>query len=187
MVNGDGKEREKQIQTYNQDLNQHNLVIAWCRVRKEERAESHRFGGVNWGQSRTAAFSLFSLPWRCRAFVYSFGCTRSQLWHVGSRSLTRNQTWAPCNGSTESNHWITREVTRVTVSWQAFGCQGSLQSPHTARVTNSTQEDWHQFTEKGYLSWVLTIAQKFSVPQRMRSVVSGYVERKDIPGNGDGE
>ena len=33
---------------------------------------------------------------------YLFGCTRSQLGHVGSNSLTRDRTWAPCIGSTES-------------------------------------------------------------------------------------
>ena len=32
---------------------------------------------------------------------YLFGCTRSYLWHVGSTSLTRAQTQAPCIGSME--------------------------------------------------------------------------------------
>ena len=35
-------------------------------------------------------------------FSYLFGCTRSQLWHVRSSSLTRDQTWAPCIRSAES-------------------------------------------------------------------------------------
>ena len=32
---------------------------------------------------------------------YLFDCTGSKLWHVGSSSLTRDWTWAPCIGSTE--------------------------------------------------------------------------------------
>ena len=35
-------------------------------------------------------------------FIYLFGCSGSQLQHVGSSSLTRDQTWAPCAGSSES-------------------------------------------------------------------------------------
>ena len=40
-----------------------------------------------------------------RVFIFIFlklGYARSLLWHVGSSSLTRNQTWAPCIGSAES-------------------------------------------------------------------------------------
>ena len=35
-------------------------------------------------------------------FIYLFGHAGSWLWHVGSSSLTRDWTWAPCAGSTES-------------------------------------------------------------------------------------
>ena len=36
-------------------------------------------------------------------FIFlKFGYARYLLWHVGSSSLTRNQTWVPCIGSTES-------------------------------------------------------------------------------------
>ena len=34
----------------------------------------------------------------------------SLLWHVGSSSLTRDQTWAPCTGSWSLSHWTTWEV-----------------------------------------------------------------------------
>ena len=34
--------------------------------------------------------------------IYLFGCTRSQLWHVGSSSLTRDGTQAVCIGSAGS-------------------------------------------------------------------------------------
>ena len=34
--------------------------------------------------------------------IYLFGCARSWLQHVGSSSLTRYRTWAPCIGSVES-------------------------------------------------------------------------------------
>ena len=37
-----------------------------------------------------------------KIFIYLFGCPRSQLQHVGSSSLTRDQTWAPCTGSLQS-------------------------------------------------------------------------------------
>ena len=33
--------------------------------------------------------------------IYLFGCAGSLSWHVGSSSLTRDQTQAPCTGSTE--------------------------------------------------------------------------------------
>ena len=42
-------------------------------------------------------FSFFFLN-----FIYLFGCSGSQLQHVGSSSLTRDRTWAPCTGSSES-------------------------------------------------------------------------------------
>ena len=35
-------------------------------------------------------------------FKNLFGCTKSQLWYMGSSSQTRSQTWAPCIGSSES-------------------------------------------------------------------------------------
>ena len=35
-------------------------------------------------------------------YFYLFGCTGSWLNHVGSSSLTRDQTWGPCIGSAES-------------------------------------------------------------------------------------
>ena len=31
-----------------------------------------------------------------------------QLWHVGSSSLTRDQTWAPALGAKSFSHWTTR-------------------------------------------------------------------------------
>ena len=34
--------------------------------------------------------------------IYSFGCTGSQLQHVASSSLTRDQIWVPCFQNTES-------------------------------------------------------------------------------------
>ena len=40
----------------------------------------------------------------------SFDCTRSSLQHVGSSSLTRDRTQAPCIGAQSLNHWTTREV-----------------------------------------------------------------------------
>ena len=45
--------------------------------------------------------------------VYLFGCTRSELQHVGSSSLTR----APALGAPSLNHWTTREVPREGFWW----------------------------------------------------------------------
>ena len=42
--------------------------------------------------------------------VCLFGCSRSQLWHMGPSSSTRDWSWAPCIGSVTLSHWITREV-----------------------------------------------------------------------------
>ena len=42
--------------------------------------------------------------------VCLFGCSRSQLWHMGPSSSTRDWSWAPCIGSVSLSHWITREV-----------------------------------------------------------------------------
>ena len=42
--------------------------------------------------------------------IYLSGFTRSQLGHVGSSSLTRDQTQVPALGSGSLSHWITREV-----------------------------------------------------------------------------
>ena len=44
----------------------------------------------------------FLLPLKKYIYFYLFGCAGSQLHHVGSGSLTRDQTQAPCIGSTES-------------------------------------------------------------------------------------
>ena len=35
-------------------------------------------------------------------FIYLFGCTGFKLQHVGSSSLTRDRSWAPCIGSADS-------------------------------------------------------------------------------------
>ena len=43
-------------------------------------------------------------------FFYLFSCTISQLWHVGSSSLTRAGTLAPALGAWSVSHWMTREV-----------------------------------------------------------------------------
>ena len=55
------------------------------------------------GKPRSCAFLLllfkYLFIWLCRV-----------LWHVGSRSWTRDQTRASCTGS--PNHWTTREVHR---------------------------------------------------------------------------
>ena len=53
-----------------------------------------------------SAFMLYLL-----IFIYLFGCTWSQLWHVGSSDLTRGQTWAlPALRWWSLSHWITREM-----------------------------------------------------------------------------
>ena len=43
-------------------------------------------------------------------FIYLLGCARSWLQHVGSISLTRDQTWAPALGVRRLSHWTTSEV-----------------------------------------------------------------------------
>ena len=61
-------------------------------------------------------------------FIYLFDCVGlrcstpdpwSSLWHVGSSSLTRDQTMAPALGAESLSHWTTREVL-VTVSFKVF-------------------------------------------------------------------
>ena len=32
------------------------------------------------------------------------------LWYARSSFLVRDRTWAPCIGSSESSHWVTREI-----------------------------------------------------------------------------
>ena len=43
-------------------------------------------------------------------FIYLFGCPGSVLRQVGSRSLTRDQTWAPALEAWSLSHWTTGEV-----------------------------------------------------------------------------
>ena len=43
-------------------------------------------------------------------FSYLFGCSRSELQHVGSNLLTRNQTWTPALVDWSVSHWLTREI-----------------------------------------------------------------------------
>ena len=61
-------------------------------------------------------------------FIYLFDCVGlrcstldpwSSLWHVGSSSLTRDQTMAPALGAESLSHWTTREVL-VTVTFKVF-------------------------------------------------------------------
>ena len=47
-------------------------------------------------------------------FIYLFGCTGSQLCHVGSSSLTRDQTLAP-TGARSLSHWTAREVLGASI------------------------------------------------------------------------
>ena len=42
--------------------------------------------------------------------LYLFGCAGSQLWHVGSSSLTEDWTCASCIVSANLSHWTTRKV-----------------------------------------------------------------------------
>ena len=42
------------------------------------------------------------LVWHVRSSVFVAACKNFQLWHVGSSSLTRDQTWTPCIGTAES-------------------------------------------------------------------------------------
>ena len=42
--------------------------------------------------------------------IFSYGMLNSQLWLVGSNSLTWDQTWAPELGSQSLSLWSTREV-----------------------------------------------------------------------------
>ena len=44
----------------------------------------------------------FSYVFFLNIYFYLFGCIESQLWHVGSSSLTRDQTQPPCIRSAES-------------------------------------------------------------------------------------
>ena len=43
-------------------------------------------------------------------FIYTFGCARSQLRHVGSSPLTRDQTLPPALGAWSFSHQTTREI-----------------------------------------------------------------------------
>ena len=48
-------------------------------------------------------------------FIYLFGCSGSQLQHVGSSSLTRDRTWAPCTGSSESQPLDHQGIPRMMI------------------------------------------------------------------------
>ena len=43
------------------------------------------------------------------------------LWYAGSSFLMRDWTWAPCIGSSESSHWIIREVPLSTFIFGSWG------------------------------------------------------------------
>ena len=48
--------------------------------------------------------------------IYLFGCCTSQLWYVGSSSLTKDRAWVPALGTWSLSHWTTREVPRRAFS-----------------------------------------------------------------------
>ena len=52
---------------------------------------------LSWVLAPTFLFFSLSL-----SLVFKFGCAGSRLGHARSSSLTRDRTWAPCIGSTES-------------------------------------------------------------------------------------
>ena len=57
----------------------------------------------NWDYTNfTYLWWLYLYGFIFKIFIYLFGCARSWLWHVGSSSLTRAQTQAPCTGSPEA-------------------------------------------------------------------------------------
>ena len=43
--------------------------------------------------------------------IYLLGCAGAPLWHMGSSSVTRDQTGAPALGAWSLSHWTTRKVT----------------------------------------------------------------------------
>ena len=43
--------------------------------------------------------------------IYLLGCAGASLWHMGSSSMTREQTGAPALGAWSLSHWTTRKVT----------------------------------------------------------------------------
>ena len=60
----------------------------------------------SWPYSLSYKFCLFFLIF---IFICLFRCVGSQLWHVESSSLTRDQTWTPL-GTPSVSYWTTREV-----------------------------------------------------------------------------
>ena len=71
---------------------------------------------------------------------YLFGCTRPQLWYMGSSvvvyrllvvassSLTTDGTWAPALGTQSLSHWTTREVPELTVLMGCSSAQDAVAS-----------------------------------------------------------
>ena len=52
-------------------------------------------------------FSLFLFIWLCLVLLATHGifdvaCRKFLVWHMGSSSLTKDQTWTPCIGNSES-------------------------------------------------------------------------------------
>ena len=77
-----------------------------------------------------------------------FSCGKqTQLWHVGSSSLTRNWTWAPCIESL--SHWTTREVPTSPIA-KSNTCTCLLHN-YTPHLTNELQ--FINFFRSIHLHW----------------------------------
>ena len=68
--------------------------------------------------------------WLC----WGLSCRISQLWHVGSSSLIRDWTWAPCIGVQNLSHWTNREVP----GWYFWGTTW----PNALVVFSFVVENW---------------------------------------------
>ena len=69
---------------------------------------------------------------------FLFGCDGSYLWHVGSSSLMRDQTRAPCIGSTEFYSLDHQQSPNYTI----FKLQRALLVAQLAKNPPSMRETW---------------------------------------------
>jgi len=89
-------------------------------------------------------------------FIFLFGCDGSYLWHVGSSSLMRDQTQAPCIGSTEFYSLAHQGSPNYTV----FKLQRDFLVAQLVKNLPSKRETWVRFWV-GKIPW---IGERLSTP-----------------------
>ena len=123
------------------------------------------------------------LSLKTKILVNLFGCSRSQLWHVGSISLTKNPTRLPALGVQSLSHRTTMKVPFVCLYVYIYVYESESEVAQSCpTVCNSMDcslpsSSVHGIFQARVLEWVAISFSRGSSQLRDRTQVSGIIGR----------